>query len=479
MNNRPITSNDDAPGAQLGRRAVVLGASIAGLLAARVLSERFEEVWLLERDPLPQQPQARKGTPQVLQPHGLLARGRIVFEELFPGLTQQLMGAGALGGDLQTHVSFVVEGKALAGGKCGYFGLAVSRLMLEHAVRERVLALANVTAICNVDVRAPRHEYGTVTGVLFEYRDRQEAMQTVAADLVVDCTGRASRAPRWLEQWGYEPVIEDRVRIDLAYVSAYFERDAAYMDQHVAAICAVTPAAPYPGVLIAQEPGSDGCARWVAGVGGFGNDQPAASLQGMLQQAKQIGHAPLTEILQTSRMLGEPIRYGFPYSMRRRYERLERFPEQFLILGDAIASFNPIYGQGMTVAACEALALREALATKGLHALAPRFFKQAAKIVDIPWQLAVGSDLALPHVEGHRSLGLKLINRYISRLYRAAQRDPVVAGAFLKVVHLVTAPATLFNPRIVWRVIRKGSTAAIETLAVAQPTIAPARGVRS
>ena len=152
---------------------------------------------------------------------------------------------------------------------------------------------------------------------------------------------------------------------------------------------------------------------------------------------------------------GSVIRYGFPHSQRRRYEGLRRFPRGYLLLGDALASFNPIYGQGMTAAACQAIALEAALAA-GDGGLAKRFFRAAAKVIDPPWQLAVSSDLALPNVPGPRPLPVRIVNAYIARLQRAATHDPEVSLAFIRVIHLVAAPASLFAPRIFLRVIFGG-----------------------
>jgi 2-polyprenyl-6-methoxyphenol hydroxylase-like FAD-dependent oxidoreductase len=445
----------------LGHRAVVLGASIAGLLAARVLSERYAEVVLLERDELPQRALPRKGTPQAVHPHGLLARGRQVIESLFPGFTASLVAQGGLLGDLQREVAFDANARRFAAGDCGHPGLAVSRLAIEAELRRRVVALPNVRALTRVDVVAPVLDREQVVGVRYLARaggGSTDGGQTLRADLTVDCTGRGSRSPGWLASWGYDPAPEERVEIGLAYVSAYFRRDGRHAKSAdgidlAALICTATNAQPRPGVLIAQEPGDDGVPRWVVGVGGYAGDHAPCSAAGLLERAQQIASPELVALARDGTMLGEPMRYAFPHSQRRRYERLRRFPAGYLVLGDALTSFNPVYGQGMTVAACEALALRDALGT-GTQQLARRFFAAAAKIIDTPWQLAVGGDLALDRVAGARPLAVRVVNAYIARLYRVAPHDERVARAFLEVVHMMRPPASLFAPRIAWRVLR-------------------------
>ncbi len=446
--------------AALGARAVVLGASLAGLLAARVLAERFSEVVLLERDELPDGPAPRKGTPHAVHPHGLLARGREALEEIFPGFTQSLVERGAMLGDLQRDIAFDAGGQRFAVDVAGLPGLAVSRLAIEAELRARVLVLPNVRLVEDVDVLGLCFDAGSqrVTGARYALRagDRRELQ--IDAALTLDCTGRASRTSEWLAAQGYPAPEQEKIQIGICYTSAYFERsgELSFGGQiHKAAVIStVTNALPRPGVMIAQEPAEPGgVPRWVVGVGGYTGDHPAPTIAGLRERALAIGSPEMIKITQEGQRIGEVIRYHMPHSQRRRYERLARFPTGYLVMGDALTSFNPIYGQGMTVVACESLALRDAL-DKGLERIAPRFFRAASRIVDIPWQLAAGGDLAIDAVPGPRPLPVRLVNAYIARLYRVAPGDAVLSRAFLKVVHMLERPQTLFAPSILWRVLR-------------------------
>ncbi len=438
------------------RRVIVIGASMAGLLAARVLSERYDEVVLLERDALPERPTSRKGTPHAVHPHGLLARGQQILEELFPGFCAALVAQGALSGDIGTEVAVDANGRRFARSPAGIHGLAASRLAIEAELRRRVRTMRGVTLLGEVDVLAPVHEDGRINGVRWQRCDGG-AVNTMAAELVIDCSGRGSRSPAWLREWGYPPPTEQRVQIGLAYTSAYFRRAPDQTSVSVV-IGAATAELPRPSILLAQEPAGDGPPRWVAGVGGYAGDHVETTREAMAQRARQTHSPEICALAESGEMIGEPMRYGFPYSQRRHYEKLRRFPIGYLAMGDALASFNPIYGQGMTVAACQALALRDALA-KGLDGLAPRFFKAAAQVIDAPWQLAVGGDLALPQVPGPRPFPLKLINAYVARVQRVAVQDAVVAAAFVKVMHMLAPPPSLFAPAVLWRVWRGGRSA--------------------
>jgi len=302
-------------------------------------------------------------------------------------------------------------------------------------------------------VVAPVHERGRVTGVRFHPAEDASAVKRIPAALVVDCSGRGSRTPVWLREWGYEPPAEEAVKIGIAYTSAYFRRHPGIDADLRVVIGTATPAQPKPYVLIAQEPDADGQPRWVMAVGGYEGDHVAVSLDAIQRRLSDVGSPEITAIAQKGEIIGAALGYKFPQSERRRYERLRRFPPGFLVMGDAIASFNPVYGQGMTVAALEAIALRDALASDPSR-LGPTFFKAAAKVVDTPWQLAVGSDLSLPQVPGPRPLSTRLINAYVARVQKAAVDDPQVAAAFVKVMHMLAPPASLFAPSVVSRVLR-------------------------
>ncbi len=364
-------------------------------------------------------------------------------------------------GDIGLEVVFDADRRRFQRMRTGRTGLLASRLTIEAELRRRTRRLRGVTMLAGVDVIEPVFDpaAGRVSGVRMVRRGPgsnsglDADAETAAADLVVDCTGRGSRSPTWLDIWGYERAREQRVRIDLAYTSAYFERDPQPPADVLGVISTATPGLPRPAVLLAQEPDAQGRRRWVLGFGGYGADQPDESLAGLRQRAQAMGTSDLVEVVERQQMLGQILRYRFPHSQRRHYERLSRFPAGYLVMGDALASFNPIYGQGMTVAACEALELRRAL-HRGLDGLARRFFKAAAKVIDIPWQTAVGGDLALPMVPGPRPLPVRLVNAYIGRVFEAAADDPQVAAAFLHVMHMLRKPSSLMTPRMMWRVLR-------------------------
>lgn len=434
------------------KHAIVMGGSMAGLLAARVLSDHYQQVTLIERDPFPAQPQQRRGVPQGRHTHGLLASGRSVLERFFPGITQALVNSGAHFGDIVADSRWFFEGACLARVPTDLKGLLLTRPMLEGAVRERVLAIPGIT----------RRDNTAVEGLVASERsDRVAGVraggQTLAADLVVDATGRGSRTPQWLEAMGYEKPREEAVQIALGYTTRFFRRRTTDLEGDTAVIIPSTPEGKCGGVMLAQE--GD---RWTVTLfGHFGNYAPE-DLPGFIEFARNLPAPYIHQVVQRAEPLGDAATTRFPASIRRRYEKLQRFPAGYLVFGDAMCSFNPIYGQGMSVAALEAVELEKSLGANDCD-LAKTFFRRAAKVVDIPWSIAAGNDLRMPEAIGPRTAGVRFVNWYMSKLHKAAHSDPVPALAFHRVGNLLAPPPSVMHPRVavrvLWRNMRRSTSA--------------------
>lgn len=433
-----------------GKTAIVIGASMGGLLAARALADHFEQVTLLERDAFPAPGEQRKGVPQGRHAHAVLAQGLEIMEGYFPGLIDQLVSLGADYGDVSELARWFHEGACHQPTHSGVNAINISRPRLEAAVRARVLALPNVQAIEGCDVlgllAAP--DNSRVTGVRVIRRRADSAEESLSADLIVDTTGRGSRSPAWLEALGYDRPQEEAVKIGVTYTSCVYERRPEHIPGVNALIVAASPENPRGGVLLSQEGN-----RWMLTVAAYLGEQIPLDQAGLREFVRGMATPAFYEVIKDAPPVGEPVPHKIPSNLRRRYERLNRFPAGYLVMGDALCSFNPIYGQGMSVAALEARALGDCLA-KGEAKLASRFFKQAGKIVDIPWSTAVGNDLRFPEIEGPRTAMTKFINWYVGKLHHAAHHDAEVSVAFLKVVNLLAPPPSIMAPGIMWRVWR-------------------------
>jgi 2-polyprenyl-6-methoxyphenol hydroxylase-like FAD-dependent oxidoreductase len=434
-----------------GDHAVVLGASMGGLAAARVLADAYGRVTVVDRDLLPAPGVQRRGVPQGRHAHGLLARGREVLEELFPGLTEELVARGALYGDVQLHGRWYNEGVRLCQAPSGLHSLAVSRPLLEGQVRQRLAAFPNVGILdgCDVAGLVATPDRRRVTGVRMLRRGAGGPDQVLEADLVVDATGRGSRSPAWLAALGYEPPEQEAVRPQIAYASAvYRRRPAEHLGGDRVVIVAATHATRHGAAMLAMEDD-----RWIVTLFGYMGDRPPTEPAEFADWATTLAAPDVHEVISSTELLQAPVPARFPASVRLRYERLDRFPEGYTVTGDAVCSFNPVFGQGMTVSALEALTLRDCL-RDGPGQLGQRFFRSAAKLVDIPWSIAVGADLRFPEVEGPRTPKVRMVNAYLARLHVAAGSDPVLGRAFLRVANLIDSPEHLMSPELAFRVMR-------------------------
>jgi 2-polyprenyl-6-methoxyphenol hydroxylase-like FAD-dependent oxidoreductase len=345
----------------------------------------------------------------------------------------------------------------------------VSRPVLEAAVRARTLALPNVQALeaCDVLGLLTTPDQTRVTGVRIIRRQAGSAEESLTADLVVDTSGRGSRSPAWLEALGYARPVEEAVKVGLTYTSCTFRRRATDIPDVVAVVVAAQPPNPRCGVLLSQE--GD---RWIVTVAGYLGEAAPTDPAGFVAFTRKLPTGDIHAVIADAEPLSDPVVHKIPSNLRRRYERLTRFPPGYLVMGDALCSFNPIYAQGMTVAAQESVVLGECLA-RGEERLAARFFKQAAKVVDVPWSTAVGNDVRFADVEGPRTGMTRFINWYVGKLHHAAQHDPVVSTAFLRVVHMTAPPPSIMAPGIAWRVLRanlrRGKGAAVPAWSAAQP----------
>ena len=433
---------------RIGEHAVVIGASMAGLLAARVLADAYERVTVIERDRLPAGVEPRRGVPQGAHAHTLLPRGQACLEELLPGLVAELKAAGAPTYAAMSEMRVVLGGHPLARPELGVESLIPSRPLLEGQVRARVRALANVELRdrCDALGLAAGPDGRRIAGVHVLGLADSSAAETLQSDLVVCATGRGGRVPAWLEALGHPRPIVQRVAVDVRYATRHLRLPAGALDGDRLVLVGPRPELPRTLFLFVQEDG-----RWIATLGGYGPaNRPPSDPDGWLAFAATVAPPEVAEAMRAAEPLDEVATHSFPASVRRRYERV---PAGLLVCGDALCVFNPIYGQGMTVAAAEAIALRDCLA-HGERDLARRFFAAARPAVDHAWRLATGADLALPDVPGRRPLGVRVINAYLRRLRTVAEHDAAVAGAFIAVVGMRQPPAHVLRPATALRVLR-------------------------
>ncbi len=438
---------------KIGDHAVVLGASMGGLLAARALADAYQRVTVVERDPLPETAEHRRGVPHGRHAHLLVPGGAQALDELFPGLLDDLVAGGAPVIRDLAEIRFSPGGHPLRleGRPAGPSPYPASRPYLEAHVRARVRALPPVEIVdrCDVVGLLTTAAGDRVTGVrmLRHAAGGTQAEEVLDADLVLDATGRGGRTPAWLAAIGYDPPAEEQLPVELKYATRHLRlRPGALGGVKLLGVGA-EPGRPTGMVLFAEEQ-----ERWILTAFGYQGHHPPTDPDAFLGFVQTVAPPDVFAAVRDAEPLDGIVAYRFRANLRRRYERLRRFPPGLLVFGDALCSVNPIYGQGMSVAALQAVALQEALA-EGDRDLARRFFAAAAKPVGVAWQLTVGADLSLPQVQGPRPLPVRVVNAYVNRVQTAAERDPVVAGRFLRIASLQDPPTRLFRPSTARRVL--------------------------
>jgi 2-polyprenyl-6-methoxyphenol hydroxylase-like FAD-dependent oxidoreductase len=440
----------------IGKRAVVIGAGMGGLTAAGALADHFDQVVVLERDTLPSQAAYRAGTPQARHVHALLLSGQRALSELFPGFDQDLEQAGAV--PLRTGLDVRVERPGynpFPERDLGWLSYAISRPMIERAVRRRVENRSNITLRerCRVTEILASPSGETVTGVRCE--NGNGTSETITSDLVIDASGRGTPTLALLQSIGLPLPEETAIGIDLGYGTCIFAiPDDASTEWKGVMTFGEAPHDSRGGLLLPLEGN-----RWMTTVGGRHGDVPSGDAEEFLTFARSLRTPTIYNAIRHARRLEGVARYGFPESVRRHFERLDAFPGGLLPIGDAICRFNPVYGQGMSVAALEARLLQgllERLAggSVPIAGLAPAFFTDVQSVIETPWAVAQ-FDFAFPDTRGQRPANFDTTLRFGMALTRLAAEDPAVHKLMLEVQHLLRPRSAYTDPVLIQRVFAK------------------------
>ncbi|MFC4128742.1 FAD-dependent oxidoreductase [Nocardia rhizosphaerae] len=422
--------------------ALVIGAGVAGLLAARVLAERFDRVTLVERDELAANESVRRGVAQAWHLHGLLDRGRRIMEDLYPGFTEEAVADGATVAEVLVGTRWYVGGSRLAAGSTGLTSVIATRSLLENVLRRRTLRQRGIELLTRTTVQGLVGDAGRVRAVTVS---GPAGRRTIAADLIVDAGGRGSRILPWLSEIGAEIPVEERLDVDLGYTSRFFRHRPGQLGGQASVIVSTGDNGRGGGAVRVEGE------RWHVTLAGMLGDHPPTDDHGFRAYAASLSAPDIHTIVAGSEPLGEAVPYRFRTAVRRRFDRQSAPPAGLVVLGDAQCAFNPLYAQGMSVAALQAAALRDCLDTD--DDLPARFYAAAADAIAVAWQLAAGSDLRHPGVEGRRTVRTRLTNVFVTRVQRVAHHDPRVARTFLRVAHLVDPPAALTAPGTLRRIL--------------------------
>ncbi|MCX2948019.1 NAD(P)/FAD-dependent oxidoreductase [Lentzea sp. NEAU-D7] len=422
-------------------RALVIGAGFAGLLAARVLSESYGDVVLVERDTITTDTGHRAGVPSAHHRHPLPARGAQALESLFPRIVRELENAGAVRADLGSDCLTHFPAGPAPRDHLGLDVLSVTRVTLDRIIRRRVLRLANVSLVDGVTVNGLLHDRGTVTGVHGRRGDRPF---TDYADLVVDASGRDSKLVSWLAELGVHCPAPRIVRGHLTCSSRLYEvnRDLE-LDWKNA--CEPTHA---PGKTRGGSMSSVDGSRWLVTL--FGDAAPADD-DGFLDHARSLRCQDIAEVVKTATPASAIHHAGTARNRWNRFHEVADWPRGLLALGDSVVSLDPVHGHGLTVTAVNCADLRELLREHDLAGEPLVFQRAVAKAARFPWTFATTADLG----RGTRKLPLpgRLLRWYSGLVLGAIPGDRRVYRAYVRVSQLAARPAALFSPAVLVRVL--------------------------
>jgi 2-polyprenyl-6-methoxyphenol hydroxylase-like FAD-dependent oxidoreductase len=434
--------------------AVVIGASIAGLCAARVLSDFYRRVTVFERDELPATPSNRTAVPQGRHVHLLMARGAMEFDGLFPGLLDGMVAAGVpILENRPDCIHFGAAGHVLGTGQTlrdQFTAYVPSRPQLEWQIRRRVCDIDNVE-IQHRSVAQPRFDFDAqrVTGVLLDSDGGDDSEPDfVAADLVVDAAGRGTRLPVWLEQWGYQRPSEKTVDVGIGYASHQLRLPDGAIRERVI-VAGASREQPLGMGLLGYEDGT-----WTLTTFGVAKVEPPHTFPEMLALANTLLPERIATALRLAEPVGEVAFHRYPVSRWRRYHELDRFPAGILPLGDAVASFDPTYGQGMTMTSLQAGHLRRALAGGAGEDLVRQVNRATAKSTYPVWMMTAIGDLTFHHATGDKPWWFGPVGSLFDQFLGAAETDPVLAEWFLRRFSLLDSLYMVPSARLIGRTIR-------------------------
>jgi 2-polyprenyl-6-methoxyphenol hydroxylase-like FAD-dependent oxidoreductase len=443
-----VSDND---GRYVGGHAIVLGASLAGMLSAAALARHVDRVTVIERDELVARPQWRRGVPQARHAHNLMTAGHRAMDRLLPGIVAELRAAGMVRVRMPEDMLLLTAGGWMPRFTTGLEMMTSSRDLIDVVVRRRIAAHPRISLLDETEVlglEADKSGAG-VRAVLVRRRsssgtDGWGASEKLSADFVVDATGRTSRASQWLAELGYQAPRESVVDAKTAYATCVFEPPRGHSADWNCILLQATPDDPVQGIL---NPIEDG--RWMVSLAALGGARPPTDYQGFLSYAKNLRSPVLYEVLRDAKPLTPVYRSGRTENRRRHFERLRRWPERFLVLGDAVCALNPSYGQGMSVSASCAGILDQALESRGsLDRLADSVRRAMARPTGQAWQLATTADLAYPGLAADAAWPVRMMIRYLYRVIAVSPDSKAASRALLDINQMVAPPQAMFRPRV-------------------------------
>lgn len=414
----------------LGETAAVIGSGVGGLLATSILARHFRKVVVIERDQMPVSADPRDGAPQGYHPHSLLRRGQNTMEALYPGFTASLLSKGAVQFDQGMECEISIGGVRGVPFRAPYPTISMTRGLLELTLREQAANIPNVSFRYGANAEDLLVTEGRVRGVRLRIADNFEE---IAANFVLDASGRAAQSMKWLTAAGYTGPQETVVGLDFGYATAMFDIPSSFSEKWRLLFCLPKMGPAAVGGAIFEVEGR----RWMCAIAGRGHLKPTNEPDAFVAYAKNSLDPRFHYWVSRAQRIGPVKTYRFAAGTRRRYEALTAHLEGFVAFGDALCSVNPVYGQGMSVAAMEADALGQVFAARNnTDGLWRDFYRDASACIDVPWQLALNLDLNYPETVYPRPAGFSLVQWMSPWANSLALGDPILRAKIFEMMNL-------------------------------------------
>lgn len=438
--------------------AIVIGGSIGGLMAAKVLSKHYDKVYVFEKRKFSQDgisPEVE--LPQIKHNHGLLRKGTMNLESIFPGLQKELKDYGAKTIMMGTELPWFHHGYWKKPFKNGIPTVFLTRILLEKTIRKRVLSVSNIEIIYEATVHEFIFENNLIKGCKFTIRENFE-QQICNADIVIECTGRGSKLKNWLKNNNLEEVKSSKVKMKAGYSTIYIERDNNDFNYYPNGLIYVADRYEIAAIMPIENN------QWILSVAGILGEYPASTYDELLEFIKKYKSPIIHNIAKNAKPLHhKKVEIArFDENCWNHYENLKKLPYNLFIMGDSFASFNPIYGQGMTMASFGAINLDSILSSNknNLARASKRYYAQMKTVIDHAWKISSIEDLRYPEVEGQRDISFNFIKKYIDKVHLVSSYSENVHRKFLEVQHMLKPASSMFAPLLmikVWLLHKKYS----------------------
>lgn len=440
--------------AVIGRRAVVIGAGMGGLAATAAVAPYFDTVTVVERDALPDAPVQRLGALQGRHVHALLVGGQRALESLMPGFTEALIAGGGVATRANIDAWVEMPGyDPFPRRDFGWLGYWASRPLLEFTAR-RQAERANVEFRARCRARSLEADAAGERIAAVHVEGDDGASERLAADLVIDASAGAGPTLRLLESLGRPAPRTRAIGVDFAYATAVFDIPPDASDEWKFVLTQGKAPESVRGALLGPlEHG-----RWILSAGGRAEDAPPSDPDGFMAYLQGLRTPTIYNAVRGAKRVGDVARYGFRESVWRRFHDDQGLPSGLVPFADSICRFNPVYGQGMTVAALEGVLLARLLAEHAGSDDAPAaagaaFLTEATTTIQTAWDMSAIPDFIFPFTRGERPANFEQILAFAVALIVLAARDPEVHRLDAEVRSFLKPPSALADPQLVARIM--------------------------